>query len=612
MDSFVDPVRGWSVGSHWSKWVVAGALVLGGCGSGGGSVDGGGGDGDGGQPDAEVPCSDPPPSLAAGGSAVATFESLGLYFTPDSDPGAAGCRVQYRRESECTFSEALPLWYDARDGECRGALVHLRPGTRYVVQLAVGDQAFSRELTASTWSEQFPIGATIHLPPGTSSAPLDITEGGTADGYLLYASDPDEQSVIDVADAAPTNITISAPYVIIRGLVLRGAQQHGIRLDDGATDVVIEDNDISGWGRIDTDAGTLGASSEVWGVYGDSGIYSSASTPERIVIQRNRIHHPRTDSNSWGEYRTKYSSAHPRGPNGIYLIATAGNHVIRYNDIYSDAEHMYNDVMGGDENFSDSGFPSRDSDIYGNRLGHAWDDAIEAEGGNRNVRIWDNYMDATATGVATSSTYFGPIYIFRNVYNRSRTDQTVPLDDDNRLYFGKSGSVSPWGGGRRYCFHNTLLQATDGGSTYPLGAGSGLSGNGAERPIENTVTRNNIWHIFKPWWASIATDGGSANDLDYDLYNGDIEAYAGAEASGIDLGDTGAPTYADGHGWSAEATGRYQLAEGSPGHDDGVRIPGFNDGFLGAAPDMGAHETGSADMRIGACAGPAPLPAFCP
>jgi hypothetical protein len=560
-------------------------------------------------PDASVACSDPPPSLPGGGTAVATFESVGLYWSAPPPPGASGCQVQYRKTSECAWSAALPLWFDTRDDECRGALVHLTPGTDYVVQLGIGD-TFTHELAIRTWSDAFPIGETIVLP-ATSSDSLVITEGGTADAYKLYTAAPGG-STIDVANARATNVTISAPYVIIRGLTLRGAQQHGIRLNDGAHDVVIEDNDIAGWGRIDTDAGALGASSVVWGVYGDSGVYSASMTVERVIIQRNRIHHPRTDSNSWGENRVKYNSAHPRGPNGIYLIRTAGHIVIRYNDIYSDLDHMYNDVIGGDENFSDNGFPNRDSDIYGNRLGHAWDDAIEAEGGNKNVRIWGNYMDRTTTGVATSSTFHGPVYIFRNVFNRARTNQTVSLDQDSRLYFGKSGSVSPWGRGRRYMFHNTLLQPTDPSAMLPLGAGSGISGNGTDRPIENTITRNNIWHIWKPWWASIDTRGGTGNDFDYDLYNGNISAHAGAEANGIDLGDTGAPQYEEGHGWRNEAGGRYQLAPGSRGHDQGASIPNFNDDHRGAKPDIGAHEGGSPDMQIGACAGEAPLPHFCP
>jgi hypothetical protein len=121
------------------------------------------------------------------------------------------------------------------------------------------------------------------------------------------------------------------------------------------------------------------------------------------------------------------------------------------------------------------------------------------------------------------------------------------------------------------------------------------------------VSRNNIWQIWKPWWTSIETNGGDGNDLDYDLYNGVINAYDGAEQHGI----RAEPVYADGHGWRAEATGKYQLASGSRGLDEGVAIPGFNDHFMGAAPDIGAHEAGTAEMAIGACAGGA-KPAFCP
>jgi hypothetical protein len=61
----------------------------------------------------------------------------------------------------------------------------------------------------------------------------------------------------------------------------------------------------------------------------------------------------------------------------------------------------------------------------------------------------------------------------------------------------------------------------------------------------------------------------------------------------------GTPIYQSGHGWSAEANGWYQLAPNSPGYDRGARIPNFNDGFTGAAPDMGAHEAGAPAMRFG-------------
>jgi hypothetical protein len=194
------------------------------------------------------------------------------------------------------------------------------------------------------------------------------------------------------------------------------------------------------------------------------------------------------------------------------------------------------------------------------------------------------------------------VYIFRNVMNRSRVFSTLAPDEDYDAAraFAKSGSLWWPDGGRRYVFHNTLLQAPPpAGSLYESGAGFALGGTW-NLPLTNTVSRNNIYHIRKPWLAAIDDGPGidATNDLDYDLVNGSVLAYPGAEANGI----VGTPVYAAGHGWSSESAGLYQLAPASPGYDGGVRLPNFNDGFTGAAPDIGAHEAGRAPMRFGAAA----------
>jgi hypothetical protein len=159
----------------------------------------------------------------------------------------------------------------------------------------------------------------------------------------------------------------------------------------------------------------------------------------------------------------------------------------------------------------------------------------------------------------------------------------------------KSGSQSPYGQGRRYVFHNTMLQATQAGLTYPLGGGEGLAGPNSTQILENTVSRNNVYHVWKSNWASIDTKGGAGNDLNYDLRNGSVVGISGAEATGI----VGTPIYAPGHGWTNEAGGNYSLAPSSPGYDRGQRLPNFNDNFTGAGPDMGAHEAGTPAMKFG-------------
>ena len=68
----------------------------------------------------------PPP--VNGARAVATFESIGLYWTPPSNPGADGCSVIFRKVGDSTWRQGLDMWYDARNNECRGSLVHARAG----------------------------------------------------------------------------------------------------------------------------------------------------------------------------------------------------------------------------------------------------------------------------------------------------------------------------------------------------------------------------------------------------------------------------------------------------------------------------------------------------
>lgn len=500
----------------------------------------------------------PSAAFAAEPRAIATFESIGVYWTPPADPGPGGCPVQFRKAGETRWREGLPLWFDARNNECRGSLVQLEPGTKYEIEL--GNTRFS----ASTWSERFPIARTVKVTDGKS---LSITEGGTDSGYVLYTG----SATIDSGDSEQYNVTIAAPYVIVRGLTLKGAKQDAIRLLPGAHDVVIEDNDISGWGRFRY------TNSKGWqiGMDMDSGVRAVCNGSfkmERTIVQRNRIHHPRYGANSW-------SWDHPAGPQAITYSHCGGNHVIRYNEIYSEEGHYFNDAIGGEDNFSAIGFPNADTDIYGNRISHAWDDAIEAEGGNRNVRIWGNYLDLTATGVASTVTHYGPLYVFRNVYARSRKLSERAPEADDRGPFAKAGATREWGGGRRYFFHNTVLQP--GGSG---GAGSGISGNSGQ-PLTNTVSRNNIWQIWKAHWESINEAGGSGNDFDYDLYNGKLATYRGAEKHGI------------------------ESAQANAGIDRGVRIPNFNDRYVGAAPDIGALENGAPALQFGLQAGESRDPA---
>lgn len=323
-----------------------------------------------------------------------------------------------------------------------------------------------------------------------------------------------------------------------------------------------------------------------YGVSYNAGIHGAYHIPTitDIVIQRNKIHDPTYTANSW-DY------GHPKGPMGISFEQDGGGHnIFRYNEITSSNGHFYDDCISGGENYSFNGVPGPDSDVYGNVATNSYDDGLEMEGGGMNVRVWGNYLDKTTTGVASACVAIGPLYIFRNVENTSRHLFNVSPDLDDRLSFGKAGDGGGFGGGKRYYYHNTLLQAP--GVTYTLGAGGGVDGSGG--PLTNTETRNNILHIWKTWWGSISdTRASTTNNFDYDLYNGVITAYAGAEANGIH----NTPIYASGNGWVSGSGGMYALDPTSPGYHVAVPLPNFNDST--ATPDMGAHQSGTPPMEFG-------------
>jgi hypothetical protein len=521
-----------------------------------------------------------PTTAGANPVVVPTFNCFSIYWAPRAGGGDRACAVRYRAAGARQWREAIPLWFDARNSEYRGSIVDLKPDTGYEIELRLNGAA--RVLGARTWSENPPVAKTIRLT-ANSSRTLVVDQSGNSRGYVLYTPEQGKTAVIDVDGKADECVLIRASYVILRGVTVRGAAINGINIENGSHDVVIENCDISGWGRVEPDG---------WGHDYDAGVFARGSEIKRVILQRTKIHHPRSDSNSWRERRSTNDDGgwHPQGPQGVTCCSTGGNHVIRYNEVYSDEGHRYNDCLGGEENFSYAGFPNRDSDIYGNRLSECWDDAIESEGANANVRIWGNYITNTFVKIAIASVSVGPIYIWRNVAGTSRESPLGTNDEDDHGPFLKAGSRNRFNGGKIFVFHNTMLQAPPPpGLHKTLGCNIGLSSYGGE--VLSMTSRNNILFIRSDSSSSIGDRTTSpTNDFDYDLYNGRIDGPPNSETHGL----KGKPIYD-----SKNGPGRFWLGRGSSGYDAGVRIPNFNDGFTGKAPDIGAHEAGAPAMEFG-------------
>jgi len=512
--------------------------------------------------------------------AVATFESIGLYYDR-AEPGS-GCNVRYRTAESNDWREGYPLVYDARERQYRGSLVNLVPGTAYVIRLE--SDGTRQEIRARTLSEQLPVGKVTRLPP-TAEQTVHIREGGAENAWHLVTPAAAARFTSDVFNLSDYNIVVEADYVILRGLDLRNAAIHGVLIRAGVQHVAVEDCRITGWGRM--------GGARVWGVMtgSDSAIYAE-NDAGHLILQRNLIEYPRGGSNDW-------ESGHPSGPQGITLVDSRGGNIIRYNTIRSTDDHGFNDGFGGGSNFSFKGSPNRDSDIYGNIIANCWDDAIESEGANMNVRIWSNYIHHTFTHVATAATSMGPLYIFRNVFGSSRiTHQDSSggtMIKTGMKWVEVNGERVSLGLGYRFIFHNTALQ--------PFGALDVFSGH----ELHRAVTRNNIF--YSRGRAHPKDSGEPPNDFRNDLTGGYLgggfvrSLFLPAERPEWFL----APTSKRIEWGRIEFTrnGRKvaitdPLIDGkNPALDTGVRLPGFNDGFTGAGPDIGAFETGLPPLRFG-------------
>jgi len=512
--------------------------------------------------------------------AIATFECLGIYYKVDSK-NLGECKAGYRKSGTNEWNEALPLWFDERDSEYRGSIVGLTPDTEYDVRLNCGDKEVTFQ--AKTRSENFPVAKTTFLEGGVTDETLNITESGEPDAWHLITPAPGAKYINDPENSIDNNIVIEANYVIVRGLELKNAAVNGILIKAGVHDVVIENCRITFWGGCGgpRSFGNTRAGDAIRAEKGASG----------LVIQRNQIDNPRGATNDW-------DTGHPSGPQAITLINTEGGNIIRYNDIFSTEDHGYNDAFGGSSNYSFEGSPNRDSDIYGNIISNVWDDGIEAEGANMNVRIWGNYIHHTFQHIACAVTSRGPLYIFRNVFGISRRTHKNPIGGS----MIKIGERNPYIGGRRYVFHNTALQ--------PKGAFSVFSGH----PCPNTITRNNIFDC--PGTLTGRRKLIIPSDFDYDLFNG-IHLVPGYEEHGIRakvsfIRSFGlewylAPTTTKIE-WGRTTTEHYGkkltvtdkvMTVPNPLIDAGVLIPGFNDDYKGEKPDIGAFELGNPPIKFG-------------
>ena len=494
--------------------------------------------------------------------ATPTFRSMSLdWATPLASPNLPAHVLFRELAVGGDHGKSLDLVY--ADGAYRGSVVGLDHGTMYEFIFVLDDQELTT-INAETWCENFPT-STFPLLVDTSSPQTKsfVISGvhGKPDAYLVVMG-----GVLDGRDVSRNLIIEDSSYLIIRGLTLINAQRGAILLKTGVHDIVIEDNVIQNWGSVDPLSGFALRAEAITTTDGGGTDFT------RLVIRDNVIRDPRWDTNSWLEIREDKCTStdtrcHPIGAIGIVPKNTGGNSVVTGNMIFSENGNYFQDGISGA-----AGGLSRDSDVYSNTVMNVWDDAIEVEGANRNVRIWGNYIDETFVAFALAPVISGPAYLFRNVVFKTRL---ADGHASNTGVFVKT-EIMRENVGRTFIFHNTTYtEKGEGGVRIGI--------NSSDTQLTRITTRNNIINADN---FVTSADEGLAVDLDWDLYQGIVKGITPQEPNGIFNVATFAPSWREG----------YALKKNTPGQDDGVHIPNFNDDAVGA-PDMGAQER-DAPLRL--------------
>ncbi len=324
------------------------------------------------------------------------------YYLPGACPDAVA--VTYRKQGG-PWLEALQPPYVAEDNMLRGSIVDLEENTSYEIRITGDNDKVLAQQEFRTWQTDVPIAKTIVLDEATFPGRLVIREQGSPDGWIKYTIR--KGSVLKNDRKGPLLELDRAGYVILEGLTLRGGLQQALTIKR-CDHVRVVNCDIAGWGRIGRQRFDLDGK-----YYTDRGSainWDSAILIEKsaaTVVERCYIHDPVSTANPW------YYS-HPAGPQAVGIDKPCST-VIRYNDFIGSDLHRWNDAVEGAGNFDVDGGFNRDADVYGNLMCFANDDALEIDGGQINVRVFQNQFEGCLCGVSIQGCMSGPSYVFRNL-----------------------------------------------------------------------------------------------------------------------------------------------------------------------------------------------------
>ncbi|RPH50710.1 MAG: hypothetical protein EHM91_01785, partial [Planctomycetota bacterium] len=512
--------------------------------------------------------------------------------------------VRYRRKSRGEWKQGFPFLrcepgphptYTHDPGNLlAGSLFDLEPDTEYEIQLTLSDPdggKATETVTARTRAEPRPFegGRKLHVVPGTGGGTGTESDPFRGMAAADQAAQPGDLLLLGAGTYETEGLALTKSGEPGKPIVWRGAGADRTTLDAAGHENVLS---LTGLQHLHLeDLSTVKGrnavlASGVEGLvvrrctitgYGYSGIHVVAGKKGGCrdwTISDNVISGPA----NWGGGRKESSYG---------IVAAGPGHVFSYNRISNNWDGI--SLAGGGEK---GGAEPRtlSVDIYGNDFLQCTDDGVECDYSWHNIRVFRNRLVNTFSTLSFQPIYGGPGYfLYNEMYNTTNKPFKLHVDPSGVIVAHNtcaSGVEAFYGGGfRNAVFRNNLLLGVEGErGGYALSTQAqrlDMDYTGWNRPSAANFLKLNNVRYSDP--AAFTEDTGSGKHdvlLDWDVFAD--------------------PTVPPGPLKTADpAKINLSLRPGSKAVDAGVALPGINDGFVGAAPDLGCMEVGKPAPQYG-------------
>jgi MYXO-CTERM domain-containing protein len=463
-----------------------------------------------------------------------------------------------------------------------GSLFDLDPGTSYEIELTLTDpDGGSTTQTTTVATRPIPQATATATTKAVTPTNFSTTLAGAAPGDILLMA----------AGNYPA-FTVSRSGTEGQPIVLRGTSVDGVVIQgrvtmDDQNYVYLENVTVQGEVRMHGASNMVVRGCHIQSTGEGIDFEIGNAVPRNNYIVDNDV----VGAAVWVD--SQLSSDGFNGGEGIQF--TGSGHVVCFNHVKGFRDDI--SLMEYDEAYEQVSI-----DICNNDIEEATDDAVEADSAMGNVRVVRNRVRNCFDGMSSQPDLGGPTYYIQNtMYNVLYSpfkfhngtvgdvvlhNTVVKCGDAFGCYAGATWS--------RAFFRNNLFIGGIGGGTYGgYGNGSGNVLDLADADATCSFDYDGLGSIGTNTFAgkigatrftSLATL--KANTTEVHAVQVDMSVFADAVPF---------PS----NPYPPKPVVDLQLAAGGAAIDKGVVIVGLNDGFSGAAPDLGAYELGATSPVYG-------------